>query len=486
MYRLLFNASFLLVAVTNVIIGLPVKNENDRVDNKVPLGDHQFTDDQRNNSVDTLHKHQRVSMVITNISQICAYFRITPENCSCDKFPIPKSPLFSQDLCKVLKDIDKPKYVLVYNSALSRTQATVSILASLVSTFGNGAIITIAYRNWDSLSNTRLLITLLSICHFAFGLLQVIPSVPMFWTNEWLYGNALCKILHGAKTFGPVLSIGFLLVIAIERFSRPLYDLKREVSRGVLYIVSGVNVVIGLLLVTPLLLVLSIEPNLPKCSTQWPGGSSDSLKYNISLLLLSIVFPTLFVCFVYIWMTLKHTNNSSYIMRENTTEPLQKGSQEHRRMSTIIITILAALVICVLPNRAVWIYLDINNYVIGKDLYKILSYVALVPFPLYVAVNPIIYCIVDKTWRRDICNTLACREKIGVGVRSMSVTDDKSSVENISIIKLPTRSVKRDENSEIFGSANIHKTYGGISKNEKMSKDDKERNLSADHGTHLL
>ena len=68
--------------------------------------------------------------VLTSLEDVCKLFGIAPSNCSCELFTMNGTSQFP-DFCSF---IDHKPTVLVYNSALSKSYASITIIAS---TFGS-------------------------------------------------------------------------------------------------------------------------------------------------------------------------------------------------------------------------------------------------------------------------------------------------------------------------------------------------------------
>ena len=89
-----------------------------------------------------------------------------------------------------------------------------------------------------------------------------------------------------------------------------------------------------------------------------------------------------------------------------------------RKAITIIVFIVTAFTICVFPQHAVNIFFEFlsrkkdgdgeyfDRRTLDDSTYYYLQIVAKLPYPLHVAINPLIYSLVDSGWRKDVRNVV--------------------------------------------------------------------------------
>ena len=67
-----------------------------------------------------------------------------------------------------------------------------------------------------------------------------------------------------------------------------------------------------------------------------------------------------------------------------------------------MMAIVVAFAICVLPKNAVRVFLEFSKNAAGDVKgWATYQYVAYLPYPLHVAINPIIYSVFDPAWRHE-------------------------------------------------------------------------------------
>ena len=189
-----------------------------------------------------------------DFNMICQMFNISSTECSCDAIP---------ELCEVKKvftnpNTSSPLYKRSTDVALS--YATVTLFISLLSVLGNVAVLVTAYQSRGKMASCKVHIVELAVVNLLFSIVQIINTVPLYWTNAWIYGLMMCKMVRVSLEVGSFLEIGLVQIIAIERFNhvmQPLKTFTRDDRFKHLPII--INVVIALITIVPYFMALGIE-----------------------------------------------------------------------------------------------------------------------------------------------------------------------------------------------------------------------------------
>ncbi|CAH2049599.1 unnamed protein product, partial [Iphiclides podalirius] len=96
---------------------------------------------------------------------------------------------------------------------------------------GNLAVLTSLARTRRRKSRVDLLMTHLAVADISVTCGVIPLEIGWKYTNEWLAGNALCKILLVMRAFGLYLSSNVLVCISLDRFFAVLYPLKLRAAR---------------------------------------------------------------------------------------------------------------------------------------------------------------------------------------------------------------------------------------------------------------
>lgn len=405
----------------------------------------------------------------TSLEDICELFQLPEENCTCELLSSLSSSNSSIDICAITQTLNVTRRKLEYSRTYSSVYASVTIIASLIGGFGNFGILIVAYKQRKGLPRSNILFAQLAIVDFVFSVVQIIVVVPLFWTNRWVFGAFLCKLLRAAMVMGGLLTIGFILNITIERFLGIIYPLKtKRTSKKTMFCLTISNIIAGFLTIIPLLAVLRLDNETGRCREHWNDFSANPVVYSWFLLIVYFLLPVIAIFILYgrIISHLKQQekiNKLLYIESER-----QKKLKRNQRIMYIIVSILIAFIVCILPNRAIWIYFEYRNYQMDKQLYIILTYISYLTYPFHVAFNPIIYSMIDDKWRRDIVNVFFCRH---IGHYRMSKTST-ATINTSSISSQDLRIATRAKLSIISEKDWESKTHLMVYRVEQMNKEE--------------
>ena len=335
-------------------------------------------------------------------------------NCTCDNL-LPMLPGVIEPFCGANERkcdeeevIDKGTEYLTFG-ALEHLRVSVSLIASIVGIIGNILVIAVYSKVKISLSKCRLLITMLAFCDLAFAVILFTVVIPSIWTPKWIYGNLGCKLLIGFNDLGVLVAMGIILVIAVERYIGITRPLKRGLSKKKVIVALTINYVAAVAMIIPEMFVLNVTEERQLCTEKWSHKHS-SLIYTYVLLVVYFVAPCLAIAYLYIASISALHGFVKQQPEDRIENPAEKHRMEERRKDNkrimlILITILISFICFVLPNRLIWVIFahlgeDINNLTTSRFL--VLKYIALLTYPFHVAINPVIYCVCDRTFREKI------------------------------------------------------------------------------------
>ena len=379
------------------------------------------------------HRAKRFMLNILQLESICKLFNRSSENCSCESFTFLDGNPMYESVCQMIKVQSIPKVTMHYHGAYSQAYAGIAVTSSVIGMIGNGLVILIAIRYKNTLSTCKMLISHLACCDFMFAILQLVMAVPKFWTNEWLYGVFLCKSLLSSERLGTCLATGLILVVSIERFVGIVNPFHGGLSEIALNLILATNVIFGAATITPLIIYYNVSDN-GICMLRWSNGNWDSTRYNLSIIINYFAVPTSIITILYavIISTLRRT--VSFRKNSAIADPRLrlKRVRENRRTVCMLMAVVFAFVLFVLPSNVVNLYMNYlesenkrGKYAdIDRHFFFMLHYVANMPYPLHVAINPIIYSLIDDKWRNDVKNAI-----LNVPKRAGSFSTTMSSVQ---------------------------------------------------------
>ncbi|XP_022784118.1 neuropeptide FF receptor 1-like [Stylophora pistillata] len=174
-------------------------------------------------------------------------------------------------------------------------------------------------------------------------------------------------------------------------------------KRGALIWVSFVWLA-AFILVIPLITVSKIADN-GKCEEDW-NSLSHRKAYTASLLTAQYILPLLMtaICYIRIWLFMR--NRPVLPRNSNLLTDRQMSGEENTRESMIILKTVAIIVflfsVFLLPNQVAWMLLDFRNV-----SYEELWFVADILTRAHSCLNPIVYGVMNKQYRRSYVTFLS-------------------------------------------------------------------------------
>ena len=398
-----------------------------------------------------------------SLKEVCQIFSIPPKNCTCD-LPFTKGDGTPFDVCKVIdhgKNGTLDKYLNIStNATLSHglpqlLYAGFSVVAVVVSLIGNSLVIAVVLSQRRDMSNFKRIIASLACCDITFAVLQFIMVLPRFWTAEWIYGEWMCKLLQGASTMGANVTAGIILIISIERYFGIVHPLKQGLTKWMLSGMEILNVVAAAVATIPILIFANVKDNPRVCHIGWPHnkGRRDSLIYNWFEVIFYLIVPSIIIISMYIRIIHHLQMSVNRVKRFVDSDSRQQKHKDNMRVTMILMGVLASYVLLTTPSRIAILVLDhldgggsSEHYTnINITVYYILS-IMHIAYPLHTAVNPIVYCVVDRKWRRDVAH-IFCKKR----QRSLSTSSVRSwqtSLSNMSTRFSPNHSATKSVSNQ--------------------------------------
>ncbi|XP_040478096.1 proteinase-activated receptor 2 isoform X1 [Ursus maritimus] len=242
--------------------------------------------------------------------------------------------------------------------------------------------------------------------------------------NNWIYGEALCKVLIGFFYGNMYCSILFMTCLSVQRYwviVNPLVHPKKKAN-----IAFGVSLGIWLLilLVTIPLYVMKQTVYIPAlnittCHDVLPEKLlvGDMFNYFLSLAIGVFLFPAFLTASAYVLMI--RTLRSS-AMDENSEKKRQRAIK-------LIVTVLATYLICFTPSN---LLLVVHYFLIktrSQSHVYALYVAALCLSTLNSCIDPFVYYFVSQDFRDHVKNALLCRSVRTVQQMQISLTSKKFS-----------------------------------------------------------
>lgn len=297
------------------------------------------------------------------------------------------------------------------------------IFTGFCSLIGNSVVIIVMLnKHRNKRSNFRWLLVHLATCDMIFALF-LLADVPKWIYQHWIYDEAFCKIIPSLQLTASLAAGSTVVVIALERYNGISQPLQFRWSLRHLVVPLLLGWIFSIASVSPYFVVLQVvdqQNGRPYCVEVWDNNENQAIRsqfvYTIYLFIGSFFMPIVVLGVLY--------RRIIYIVhRKKSLEPclaekLQKRWGKDIQITKLLISVVVAFALCVSPNYFGHLILSVTE--IKSETVKVaVQYFMLIPYPLQCMINPLIYSVVDKQFRRDVKKVFLCRyEK-----RRMSISD---------------------------------------------------------------
>ncbi|KAK2142278.1 hypothetical protein LSH36_977g00002 [Paralvinella palmiformis] len=288
-------------------------------------------------------------------------------------------------------------------------------LICTVGTFGNGLVILVVARYAKMKTVTNMYILNLAVADLCFlvGLPFLIVTAIM---RRWLFGYIMCKVFYILTSMNWFTSVFTLTVMSADRYLAVCHPVRSMRFRTPLFSrIVCVCVWFGSFLVMlPIILYATTieQEGHVSCTIQWPGGQaiSPDKAFIWYALLLGFAIPVALIIVFY----------ALVVLRLKTVGPKKKSKEKkrtHRKVTKMVLTIIAVYVICWLPYWVFQITLtfldaDVPQWSIMMfQIFTLLSYANSL-------LNPLLYAFLSDNFRKSFIKAFHCANKREIGVDS--------------------------------------------------------------------
>lgn len=339
-------------------------------------------------------------------TQLCLALNISMSDCTCQI--IPQLCAISQKLSSLKNSLTPINKTYTRSNEATILYVSVSLVASVIGLLGNTAVIITAYQNRARLPPCKVHIAQLAVVNFVFSILQIINIIPLCWTNTWPYGAFMCRFMRSLLEVSSFLSIGYIAIIAIGRYYlvvAPITCNRKSKKWRHIFVVLNMFIVIATII--PYSLSLGIENYSGRCIVYQNDRKTLPLIYNCSILLLYSIIPIILLFLLAVRMLTKLSNRDNKNLTCDKTIQTRINTRNTRVMY-ITLSIFLFFIVCTLPTRIITIYIELIGYqTMNVDSYVVLTLISYFTYPLQNILNPILYSMTAKTWRRQVKTSFA-------------------------------------------------------------------------------
>ncbi|XP_047465273.1 galanin receptor 2a [Mugil cephalus] len=304
------------------------------------------------------------------------------------------------------------------NSSSSSSWKAESVVVSLVfllifllGTVGNSLVLAVLCRGPGppgqmGTKTTNMFILNLGLADLSFIVFCVPFQATIYTLDQWVFGPLLCKLVHFIIFLTMYASIFTLMAVSLDRYFAICYPLRSREVR------TPQNALTSICLVWVLALVFS-APYLSYFSQVELAGSvlcvpSWESRPRIAMDACTFVFGYLVPVLV---LGLTYARTVRYLW--TSVDPVKDASESRRakrRVTKMIIVVAALFCLCWLPHHLVVLCMWFGCFPLNHATYvlRILSH--LVSYANS-CLNPIVYALVSKHFRKGFGKVFGCRGK---------------------------------------------------------------------------
>ena len=338
------------------------------------------------------------------------------------------------------------KGITKYPAAISSSMMTyvwASTSVSGIGIIGNLLVLIVCLRNFRNVTPFKFLTGHLAFCNSIFSFTQIFNIAGNGWYNgrisAWMFNSTLCKLSKGSSHLSSLVSVGAILAITVERFV--------GIRQGMLSNTPNVwkKVLAGICLIW----IVAVSSNIPvfvstrldnqTCQEEWKDYfDKEWLKmYSIYLLLAFCLIPMAAMILMNGMMILELKKPiQSSILYDSMLENLAQA-RKRRDMgdAKILVTIITVFFICILPTRSMFVASSFCDPESLKttDTFSIVYTVNLL-HSFHVAVNAVIYVVVDKSFRKHLIGIIFCCERAEAENETSSlISESNNSLDSLEL-----------------------------------------------------
>jgi len=329
------------------------------------------------------------------MKEACTACNIPKSTCHCLKHP---------ELCSSVKTHNKRNWT---NCQARMLRVIMNFTFGIMGIIGNLLVVIVTLKFHKTLSRCHSLIGGLAFSDLLFSISQTMRYVPTFWTCQWRFGETLCTGFPMLTDLSSYLSVGFILIIATERFSLIVCPHRKPFRNAAIVGMCVANVVLGTIACLPKVIKMQLDPLTGHCHADWGTRNDLRLTYDYTLLFIYFIIPLVVIAY-------EHTQIVKRLgLQQRTISKAKIGDrnlQRNQRITRVLLVIIVGYVLLVFPKRFVCVLKahNIDSLMQSPPVVTALRLTSCLPYGFHVALNPIIYSFFDRRFRRRVSVILPC------------------------------------------------------------------------------
>nr|QBS47880.1 opsin-like protein [Tripedalia cystophora] len=272
----------------------------------------------------------------------------------------------------------------------------------------NGLVIAVLIKYIRTITNTNIIVLSMSCANILIPLLGSPLSATSSLMRKWQFGNGGCTWYGFINTLSGISGIYHLTFLSFERFITIVLPLKRDT------ILSTKNIYIGLGILWVAAIGVAGAPVFgwceyikegvrTSCSVAWSSKENMNVfSYNLFMIFTVFLLPMLVIIYCN-YRFIKEVSIMSTRARGlqgGDSEMTASASKAEKQLTIMVITMIIAFNIAWLPYTVVsMVFLTGYGDVVGPMGASVPSVFA----KTSVIYNPVIYCLLNRSFRKMLC-----------------------------------------------------------------------------------
>ncbi|XP_006869378.1 PREDICTED: visual pigment-like receptor peropsin [Chrysochloris asiatica] len=306
------------------------------------------------------------------------------------------------------------------NSVFSQTEhkivATYLIMAGMISILSNIVVLGIFIKYKELRTPTNAIIINLAVTDIGVSSIGYPMSAASDLHGSWKFGYAGCQIYAGLNIFFGMASIGFLTIMAIDRYLTTCHpDIGRRMTSN-----TYISMILGAWINGLLWALLPVigwasyapDPTGATCTINWRKNDESFVSYTMTVVVVNFVVPlaVMFYCYYHITRSIRHHTAS------NSAENFNMDWSNQLDVTKMSVLMIMMFLVAWSPYSIVCLWASFG------DPKKIPPSMAIIA-PLFAKsstfYNPCIYVIANKKFRRSMFAIFKCQTHQAVPTTSI-------------------------------------------------------------------
>ena len=322
------------------------------------------------------------------LSTACSLCKIPQTECHCLKQPL---------LCNNVKSYNTQHW----KTCQARfTRVILNFLFGFLGILGNALVVIVTIRNRHTSSRCHKLIGGLAGSDLVFSVSQTVRYTTLFWTCQWKLGQRLCIMFPLVKDLSSYLSIGFILIVATERFSLIVCPHRKPLSNVAIAMMCFSNVILGIGICIPKVMSMRFDHLTGQCYDSW-NDPTFRLSYDYTLLIAYFALPLLIIIYEHAQIVRRLRHQEQTIHKAKMAD---RNLRRNKRIARILIAIVVGYIVLISPKRVICLLKAYygSQFSKSESLSTGLRLASCLPYGFHVALNPIVYSFFDRRFRKSV------------------------------------------------------------------------------------